>query len=83
MRIFPVFYYFLLRFTKFQLALSGQNLINDAKSRYIKGRILIKKDNVGTMAPQLCNGRRRATQLPCDLGMSHDYRWQQPKHHHR
>jgi hypothetical protein len=35
------------------------------------------------MAPQLCSGRRRATQLPCDLAMSHDCQWRQPKHHHR
>jgi hypothetical protein len=44
MRIFPVFYNFLLRSAKLQLALPGQNLINDAKLRYVKGRILIKKD---------------------------------------
>jgi hypothetical protein len=44
MRIFPVFYNSLLRPAKLQLALPGQNLINDAKSRYIKERILIKED---------------------------------------
>jgi hypothetical protein len=44
MRIFPVFHNSLLRSAKLQLALSGQNLINDAKLRYIKGRILIRKD---------------------------------------
>jgi hypothetical protein len=44
MRIFPVFHNSLLRFAEFQLALPGQNLINDAKSRYVKGRIFIKKD---------------------------------------
>jgi hypothetical protein len=44
MRIFPVFHNFLLRFAKFQLALFGQNLINNAKLRYIKERILTKKD---------------------------------------
>jgi hypothetical protein len=38
---------------------------------------------VGTMAPQLCSGRRRATQLPCDPAMSNDCWWRQPKHHHR
>jgi hypothetical protein len=42
-----------------------------------------KVANIETMAPQLCSGRRRATQLPCDLAMSHDCRWRQPKHHHR
>jgi hypothetical protein len=31
---------------------------------------------VGTMVPQLCSGRRRATQLPCGLAMSHECRWQ-------
>jgi hypothetical protein len=44
MRIFPVFHNFLLRLAKLQLALPGQDLINDAKLRYIKGRILIRKD---------------------------------------
>jgi hypothetical protein len=44
MRIFSVFYNFLLRSAEFQLALPGQNLINDAKLRYIKKRIFIKKD---------------------------------------
>jgi hypothetical protein len=44
MRIFPVFHNSLLRPAKLQLALPGQNLVNDAKSRYIKGRILTKKD---------------------------------------
>jgi hypothetical protein len=44
MRIFPVFHNSLLHFAKLQLALPGQNLINDAESRYIKGRILTKKD---------------------------------------
>jgi hypothetical protein len=44
MRIFSVFHNSLLRPAKLQLVLSGQNLINDAKSRYIKGRILTKKD---------------------------------------
>jgi hypothetical protein len=44
MRIFPVFHNSLLRLAKLQLALSGQDLINDAKSRYIKGRIFIKED---------------------------------------
>jgi hypothetical protein len=44
MRIFPVFHNSLLRFAKLQLALPGQNLINNAKSRYIKERILIKED---------------------------------------
>jgi hypothetical protein len=44
MRIFLVFYNSLLRPTKFQLVLSGQNLINNAKSRYVKGKILTKKD---------------------------------------
>jgi hypothetical protein len=44
MRIFLIFHNSLLRFAKFQLALPGQNLINDAKSRYIKGRIFIRKN---------------------------------------
>jgi hypothetical protein len=44
MRIFPVFHNSLLRPTKLQLALPGQNLINDAKSRYVKERILIRED---------------------------------------
>jgi hypothetical protein len=44
MRIFPVFHNLLLRFTKFQLALSGQNLINNAELRYVKERILIKEN---------------------------------------
>jgi hypothetical protein len=44
MRIFPVFHNSLLRPAKLQLALPGQNLINNAKSRYIKERILIRKD---------------------------------------
>jgi hypothetical protein len=44
MRIFPVFHNSLLRPTKLQLALPGQNLINDAKSRHIKERILTKED---------------------------------------
>jgi hypothetical protein len=44
MRIFPVFHNSLLRPAKLQLALSGQDLINDLKSRYIKGRILTKED---------------------------------------
>jgi hypothetical protein len=44
MRIFPVFHNSLLRSAKLQLALPGQNLINDAESRYIKGRILIRED---------------------------------------
>jgi hypothetical protein len=44
MRIFPIFYNSLLRPAKFQLALPGQNLINDAELRYVKGRILIRKD---------------------------------------
>jgi hypothetical protein len=44
MRIFPIFRNSLLRPAKLQLALPSQNLINDAKSRYIKGRILIGKD---------------------------------------
>jgi hypothetical protein len=44
MRIFPVFYNSLLRPAKLQLALPGQDLINDAESRYIKGRILTRED---------------------------------------
>jgi hypothetical protein len=36
---------------------------------------LIDDGYVGTMARQLCSGRRRATQLPCGLAMSHDCRW--------
>jgi hypothetical protein len=44
MRIFPVFYNSLLRSIELQLALPGQNLINDAKSRYVKRRILTRKD---------------------------------------
>jgi hypothetical protein len=44
MRIFPVFHNSLLRPAKLQLALPGQNLINNAKSRYIKGRIFTKKN---------------------------------------
>jgi hypothetical protein len=44
MRIFPVFHNSLLRSAKLQLALPGQNLINNAKSRYVKERILTKKD---------------------------------------
>jgi hypothetical protein len=44
MRIFPVFHNSLLRFTELQLALPGQNLINNAKLRYVKGRILIKEN---------------------------------------
>jgi hypothetical protein len=44
MRIFPVFHNSLLRPAKLQLALPGQNLINDAKSRYVKRRILIKEN---------------------------------------
>jgi hypothetical protein len=44
MRIFPVFHNFLLRPAEFQLALPGQNLINDAKPRYVKRRILIRED---------------------------------------
>jgi hypothetical protein len=43
MRIFPVFHNSLLRFAEFQLVFPGQDLINDAKLRYVKGRILIKK----------------------------------------
>jgi hypothetical protein len=44
MRIFPIFHNSLLRSAELQLALPGQNLINDAKSRYIKGRIFTKKN---------------------------------------
>jgi hypothetical protein len=44
MRIFPVFHNSLLRSAKLQLVLPGQDLINNAKSRYVKGRILIRKD---------------------------------------
>jgi hypothetical protein len=44
MRIFPVFHNFLLRSAELQLALPGQDLINDAKSRYVKRRILIRED---------------------------------------
>jgi hypothetical protein len=44
MRIFPVFHNSLLRSAKFQLALPGQDLINDAKLRYVKGRIFTKED---------------------------------------
>jgi hypothetical protein len=44
MRIFPVFHNFLLYSAELQLALPGQDLINNVKSRYVKGRILIKKD---------------------------------------
>jgi hypothetical protein len=44
MRIFLVFHNSLLRSAELQLALPGQNLINDAKSRYVKGRILIRED---------------------------------------
>jgi hypothetical protein len=44
MQIFPVFHNSLLRFAKLQLALPGQDLINDAKLRYIKERILTRKD---------------------------------------
>jgi hypothetical protein len=44
MRIFPVFHNSLLRLAKLQLALPNQNLINNAKSRYIKERILIRED---------------------------------------
>jgi hypothetical protein len=44
MRIFPVFYNFLSRFAKLQLALSGQDLINNTESRYIKGIIITKKN---------------------------------------
>jgi hypothetical protein len=44
MRIFPVFHNSLLRSAEFQLALPGQDLINNAKLRYIKERIFIRKD---------------------------------------
>jgi hypothetical protein len=44
MRIFPVFHNSLLRFAEFQLVLPGQDLINNAKLRYIKGKIFIRKD---------------------------------------
>jgi hypothetical protein len=44
MRIFPVFHNSLLRSAKLQLALPGQDLINNAKLRYIKEKILIKED---------------------------------------
>jgi hypothetical protein len=44
MQIFPVFHNSLLRSAGLQLALPGQNLINNAKSRYVKGRIFTKKD---------------------------------------
>jgi hypothetical protein len=44
MRIFPVFHNSLLHFAKLQLALFGQDLIYNAKSRYIKEIIFIKKD---------------------------------------
>jgi hypothetical protein len=44
MRTFPVFHNSLLRPAELQLALPNQNLINNAKSRHIKGRILTKKD---------------------------------------
>jgi hypothetical protein len=44
MRIFPVFHNSLLRSAEFQLPLPGQNLINNAELRYVKGRIFIKKD---------------------------------------
>jgi hypothetical protein len=44
MRIFSVFHNSLLRSAKFQLALPGQDLINDAELRYVKGRILIRED---------------------------------------
>jgi hypothetical protein len=44
MRIFSVFHNSLLRPAELQLALPGQNLINDAKSRYVKGRIFIRKN---------------------------------------
>jgi hypothetical protein len=44
MRIFPVFHNFLLRSAKLQLALPGQDLINDAKLRYVKERIFTKED---------------------------------------
>jgi hypothetical protein len=44
MRIFPVFHNSLLRPAKLQLALPGQDLINNAKSRYFKRRILTRKN---------------------------------------
>jgi hypothetical protein len=44
MRIFPVFHNSLLRLAKLQLVLPGQDLINNAKLRYVKERILIKED---------------------------------------
>jgi hypothetical protein len=44
MRIFPVFYNSLLRPAELQLALPGQDLINNAKSRYVKRRFLIRKN---------------------------------------
>jgi hypothetical protein len=44
MRIFPVFHNFLLRPARLQLVLFGQDLINNAKSRYVKKMIFIKKD---------------------------------------
>jgi hypothetical protein len=44
MHIFLVFHNFLSRSAEFQLALYNGNLINHAKLRYIKRRILIKKD---------------------------------------
>jgi hypothetical protein len=36
MRIFPVFHNFLLRPAEIQLALLCQDLVNDAKSRYVE-----------------------------------------------
>jgi hypothetical protein len=44
MRIFPVFHNSLLRSAELQLALPGQDLINDAKLRYVKERILTRED---------------------------------------
>jgi hypothetical protein len=44
MRIFPVFHNSLLRSAEFQFALPGQDLINDAELRYVKGRIFIRED---------------------------------------
>jgi hypothetical protein len=44
MRIFLVFYNALLRFVELQLALPGQNLINDAESRYVKKRIFTREN---------------------------------------
>jgi hypothetical protein len=44
MRIFPVFHNSLLRPIEFQLALPGQNLINNAELRHVKRRILTKED---------------------------------------